>query len=118
MGDEYLPAVEAGFYATAAQPLEVWKGTCVSIHKGQIETNGFYFDCSAQLFCLRIPTEDLRSEVYKCGKIWQCPGGLPQTCAGGREGVPCAECPQGENSFSSIFCEKTFVCVNMHLEST
>eukprot|EP00913_Durusdinium_trenchii_P011588 g10882.t1 len=34
-------------------------------------------------------------EVYKCGKIFHCPGGLPQTCAGGREGIPCAECPAG-----------------------
>lgn len=35
-------------------------------------------------------------EVYKCGKVFQCPGGLPNTCAGGLTGTPCAECPQGQ----------------------
>ena len=35
-------------------------------------------------------------QVFKCGAIWQCPGGRPKSCAGGRDGVPCAECPQGE----------------------
>ena len=90
------------------QQLNPWRSGRERVFQSTRVTNDFYFDCS----------EDLRSQVYKCGKIWQCPGGLPQTCAGGREGVPCAECPEGENSFSSIFCEKTFVCVNMHLEST
>eukprot|EP00913_Durusdinium_trenchii_P025029 g23494.t1 len=35
-------------------------------------------------------------KVYKCGKIWHCPGGVPDSCAGGLAGVPCAECPQGK----------------------
>ncbi|CAK9049851.1 unnamed protein product [Durusdinium trenchii] len=35
-------------------------------------------------------------KVYKCGKTWHCPGGVPDSCAGGRAGVPCAECPQGK----------------------
>eukprot|EP00913_Durusdinium_trenchii_P025722 g24138.t1 len=56
LGEKYVASVEAGYYTTALQPLE----------------------------------------VYKCGKIFHCPGGLPETCAGGRDGVPCAECPQGE----------------------
>ena len=34
-------------------------------------------------------------QVFKCGAIWQCLGGQPKSCAGGRDGVPCAECPPG-----------------------
>ena len=34
-------------------------------------------------------------QVYKCGKITHCPGGLPAKCLGGLIGVPCAECPTG-----------------------
>lgn len=31
--------------------------------------------------------------VFKCGSEKQCPGGVPGTCGGGREGIPCGECP-------------------------
>jgi len=31
--------------------------------------------------------------VFKCGSENQCPGGVPGTCGGGREGIPCGECP-------------------------
>ena len=34
-------------------------------------------------------------QVYKCGKIQHCPGGLPGQCNGGLVGTPCAECPAG-----------------------
>ena len=34
-------------------------------------------------------------QVYKCGKITQCPGGLPAQCSGGLVDVPCAQCPEG-----------------------
>ena len=37
-------------------------------------------------------------EVYKCGKITQCPGGLPAQCSGGLIGVPCAQCPEGSTT--------------------
>lgn len=40
--------------------------------------------------------KDSPLQVYKCGKVFQCPGGLPDTCAGGLTGTPCAECPQGQ----------------------
>ncbi|CAK9078696.1 unnamed protein product [Durusdinium trenchii] len=33
--------------------------------------------------------------VFKCGAKEHCPGGPPGECAGGRELVPCSECPAG-----------------------
>ena len=35
--------------------------------------------------------------VFKCGSDIQCPGGVPGTCGGGLEGIPCGKCP--ENTF-------------------
>jgi hypothetical protein len=34
-------------------------------------------------------------EVFKCQAVEYCPGGSPGTCPGGREGIPCSECPSG-----------------------
>lgn len=31
--------------------------------------------------------------MFKCQSTVQCPGGEPNTCGGGRKGVPCGECP-------------------------
>eukprot|EP00435_Cladocopium_sp_Y103_P067954 s690_g30.t1 len=31
--------------------------------------------------------------MFKCLSTVQCPGGEPNNCGGGREGVPCGECP-------------------------
>jgi len=31
--------------------------------------------------------------VFKCGSDIQCPGGVPGTCSGGLEGIPCGKCP-------------------------
>eukprot|EP00930_Biecheleria_cincta_P001325 TRINITY_DN10245_c0_g1_i1.p1 TRINITY_DN10245_c0_g1~~TRINITY_DN10245_c0_g1_i1.p1 ORF type:complete len:1436 (-),score=255.23 TRINITY_DN10245_c0_g1_i1:62-3883(-) len=34
--------------------------------------------------------------VFKCLKALDCPGGLPGTCRGGREGIACSICPAGK----------------------
>lgn len=34
-------------------------------------------------------------QVYRCGHISSCPGGLPAQCNSGLIGVPCGECPEG-----------------------
>ena len=34
-------------------------------------------------------------EVFKCQTLEYCPGGIPGNCPGGREGIPCSECPLG-----------------------
>ena len=49
-------------------------------------------------FSQKLPSTAIPSQVFKCGAVWQCPGGLPNSCAGGREGTPCAECRQGKGS--------------------
>lgn len=41
-------------------------------------------------------------QVYKCGKIQHCPGGLPGQCNGGLVGTPCAECPAGGTRFMGL----------------
>ncbi|CAL1166478.1 unnamed protein product [Cladocopium goreaui] len=50
-------------------------------------------------------TEDQPLEVYRCGLITSCPGGLPAQCGGGLIGVPCGECPEGYN-LSEGKCEQ------------
>eukprot|EP00435_Cladocopium_sp_Y103_P073233 s113_g42.t2 len=44
-------------------------------------------------------------EVYRCGHIGSCPGGLPGQCNSGLIGVPCGECPEGFN-LSDGKCEQ------------
>ena len=34
-------------------------------------------------------------QVYRCGQIASCPGGLPAQCNNGLIGVLCGECPEG-----------------------
>ena len=46
--------------------------------------------------------EPLKS--FKCMSAVDCPGGPPGTCGGGREGIPCGECPDG--SYFSGECRK------------
>lgn len=31
--------------------------------------------------------------MFKCRSDIQCPGGVPGTCSGGLEGIPCGKCP-------------------------
>lgn len=50
-------------------------------------------------------TEKDPLKVYKCRNKIQCPGGKPQTCGGGLEGLPCAECPSGQ-TWSGTTCEE------------
>jgi basic membrane lipoprotein Med (substrate-binding protein (PBP1-ABC) superfamily) len=33
--------------------------------------------------------------IFLCGSLQHCPGGLPESCAGGRSGLNCGECPDG-----------------------
>jgi len=50
-------------------------------------------------------------KVYKCRNKIQCPGGKPQTCGGGLDGIPCAECPAGQ-TWSGTTCEEcTFMSI-------
>jgi len=42
-------------------------------------------------------------EVFKCQSVEHCPGGIPGICPGGREGIPCADCPPG-TSWSGEEC--------------
>ena len=32
-------------------------------------------------------------KLFKCASSTECPGGVPGTCGGNREGIPCGECP-------------------------
>jgi hypothetical protein len=34
-------------------------------------------------------------DVYKCQPATWCPGGMPDTCKGGRVGIACGVCPTG-----------------------
>lgn len=48
-------------------------------------------------------TEEEPIEVFKCQSVEHCPGGIPGICPGGREGIPCADCPPG-TSWSGEEC--------------
>ncbi|CAL1140129.1 unnamed protein product [Cladocopium goreaui] len=40
-------------------------------------------------------TADAPLEVYRCGSVQSCPGGMPAQCNGDFIGVPCGECAPG-----------------------
>lgn len=50
-------------------------------------------------------TKDKALQVFKCRNRIQCPGGRPNTCGGGLQVVPCAECPAGQ-TWSGSSCDQ------------
>ena len=51
-------------------------------------------------------TPDLPGEVYNCYSEQTCPGGVPGTCAAGRDSssVACAECLEGHQEREDRSC--------------
>ena len=90
---------------------------CVCI-EGQIEEDGVCLECSPGMNCPVASTVALLSkahetdalriiegfhsdpatplQVHKCVSEKFCPGGSPGSCAGGRVGITCGACPNGE----------------------
>ena len=79
-------------------------GTVASLTAGQHSLSGADVPDVQEGYFVSI---DQPLQVYKCGKIQHCPGGLPGQCNGGLVGTPCAECPADmtESGGKCIQCE-------------
>ncbi|OLQ12832.1 Sushi, von Willebrand factor type A, EGF and pentraxin domain-containing protein 1 [Symbiodinium microadriaticum] len=85
---------------------ELYEGQCVVCSGNTRYEAGACIPCSEGLTCNGARTAVVQPgfftdtaapfDVYRCLPIESCPGGLPGTCAGGRFGVPCTQCPAGQ----------------------
>lgn len=85
---------------------ELYEGQCVVCSGNTRYEAGACIPCSEGLTCNGARTAVVQPgfftdtaapfDVYRCLPIESCPGGLPGTCAGGRIGVPCTQCPAGQ----------------------
>ena len=85
---------------------ELYEGQCVVCTGNTRYEAGACIPCSEGLTCNGASTAVVQPgfftdtaapfDVYRCLPIESCPGGLPGTCAGGRVGVPCTQCPAGQ----------------------
>ncbi|CAE7355134.1 SCUBE2 [Symbiodinium natans] len=89
----FVDRYEAGQCLQCAEGLDCDGSSAATVQPG------YYTDPSAPF------------DVYKCLPQEFCPGGLPGACAGGREGVPCTQCPEG-TAWGTGACES---CTSLNL---
>ncbi|CAE7806739.1 GABBR1, partial [Symbiodinium necroappetens] len=92
---------------------ELYEGQCVVCSGNTRYEAGACIPCSEGLTCNGARTAVVQPgfftdtaapfDVYRCLPSESCPGGLPGTCAGGRIGVPCTQCPAGQ-AWSTDVC--------------
>ncbi|CAE7713823.1 SCUBE2, partial [Symbiodinium necroappetens] len=85
---------------------ELYQGTCISCAFNTRYEAGQCLPCSEGLRCDGSSTAEVDPgyyadpsapfDVYKCLPQEFCIGGSPGACAGGREGIPCTQCPEGQ----------------------
>ncbi|CAE7398884.1 GABBR2 [Symbiodinium sp. CCMP2592] len=92
---------------------DLWEGQCFRCQDSTRFERGACVLCQEGLVCeegeapVILPgyyaTPEAPYDVYKCLPGDKCPGGAPGACAGGRVGVPCTHCPDGQ-SFEDGLC--------------
>ncbi|CAE7940805.1 Gabbr2, partial [Symbiodinium sp. KB8] len=93
---------------------ELYQGTCISCAFNTRYEAGQCLPCSEGLRCDGSSTAEVDPgyyadpsapfDVYKCLPQEFCIGGSPGACAGGREGIPCTQCPEGQ-AWAAGACE-------------
>ncbi|CAE8727360.1 unnamed protein product, partial [Polarella glacialis] len=74
---------------------EVLGSVAVAELLNEINDTGVWPSSLPQLLAGYFSTAEQPMQVYRCLPAAACPGGMPGDCAGGRLGVPCAQCPEG-----------------------
>eukprot|EP00439_Symbiodinium_sp_Y106_P075862 s433_g15.t1 len=92
---------------------DLWEGQCLRCQDSTRFERGACVLCQEGLVCeegeapVILPgyyaTPEAPYDVYKCLPADKCPGGAQGACTGGRVGVPCTHCPDGQ-SFEDGLC--------------